>query len=98
VRGGTALALEAHDIVAVRPFDAVEAGEKVDVPKCAAEFAVGDRPHSGGFLQANFVTNAAVFALLFGRYFAALSLLADILKLLRAQQAADLIGTKRRVR
>src|SRR5215510_548367 len=54
-------ALELDLALAQVSFDAVELAEKVVVPKCAAEFAVGDRSQTDFLLLADGPLDLAVF-------------------------------------
>ncbi len=78
--------------------DAVEAVDEVDVPPVAAELAVGDRLDADRLLQRDHVADAAVLhRFQLGLADLALSCLRPrLVQLLRAQQAADMVGTERR--
>src|SRR5262249_940548 len=80
-------------------FDAVEAPEKIEMPPRAAEFAVGDRLQPDAFLFFDGVLDLAVLNRfeLIGADFAFGAPLARRLDRRRPQQAADMIGAKRRL-
>src|SRR5579863_7120443 len=79
-------------------FDVMELLEKVGVPRYAPIFAVGDRFEPDGFLLPDHALDLAVFDLFedLGADLAARPLFPRRLKRRRAQQAADVIGAKRR--
>src|SRR5512135_1694431 len=80
-------------------LDAVEAPEKIEMPPGAAEFAVGDRLQANLFLLLDDAANLAVldFFQLLRRDLALGALFARLFQGGGAQQAADMIGTKRRL-
>src|SRR5581483_1179857 len=86
--------------VAGRELDAVKAVDEVDVPPVAAELAVGDRLQPDRLLERDRLADALVLdRAQRGRVdLALLRLCARGMELLRAQQAADMIRPKRRLR
>src|SRR5262245_57497532 len=84
-----------HDVA----LGAVEAPEEVEMPPGAAELAVGDRLQPGLLLLLDHALDLAVLdRLQLGRVDRALGvLLASFLDRGGAEQAADMVGTKRRL-
>src|SRR6185503_11762089 len=92
--------LELHPVVGVAfalELDAVEAGDEVDVPPVAAELAVGDRGQAKVLLQLHHLADQPVLGLreLRRRGFAEADLLAQLVQLVRPEQAADVLGAER---
>ena len=84
-----------HDML----LDAVEAPEKIEMPPGTAEFAVGDRLQTDLFLFLDDTFDLAVLDRLQRRSIdlALGALLARLLQGGRSQQAADMVGAKRRL-
>ena len=92
-------ALELHAVVRIalsHELNAVEAGDEVDVPPVAAEFAVGDRRKAEILLQLHHLANQAIFGILQlrGGRASQAYLLAHVMQLVRPEQAADVVGAK----
>ena len=96
--GALELRVEVGIALVALELDAVEAGEEVDVPPVAAELAVGDRRQAQVLLQLHDLADQAVFRLpeLRGLRFPDAHLLTQLVQLVRAQKAADMVGPERR--
>ena len=92
-------ALELELALADIGLDPVERDQEVGLPRGAAVFAVGDRLQSGLLLLLDQRRDLAVLDRLelLGRDLAALALAARLLQRGGTQQAADMVGTKRRL-
>src|SRR5467141_1217766 len=90
LRLGAVLAVELERVLALGGDDAVEAGEEVDMPEGAAEFAVGHRLQAGGFLHPHRFTDAVVRDVPELRGL----ICAGLLQRSGAQKAADMVGAK----
>jgi hypothetical protein len=80
-------------------LDAIKATEKIVVPECAAELAVGDGFEADIFLLANHRLDLAILNLCecLGTHFPALVPRARLLEGRRPQQASHMIGAKWRL-
>jgi hypothetical protein len=80
------------------PFDAIQSPQEIEMPPRPAKFAIGDRRQTGGFLLFDDIFDLAVLDRfeLIGADFTFSSALARLLERGRPQQAADMIGAKRR--